>query len=212
MLEVPTPTDEGPTRGRPRLHDDEKVLGAALAAFAVAGFDAMSMRELSRELGLSHGALNQRFGTKKRLFFDAVDYGFGGLLAAMSAHRSRWPAPQDKRAALRDWIRSFLLASVEHPELVRLMNTEGISDSDRLDYIYTTYIGKNLELIAWGAKHSRPSAVRRMTTREFFFLITHGAASPFTLEALSGRFGERWNPQEYAAHMAELLLRILGDD
>jgi AcrR family transcriptional regulator len=200
-----------PGRGRPRLHNDDKVLGVALEAFAVAGFDAMSMRALSRELGLSHGALNQRFGSKKQLFFDAVDHGFGGLLASMSAHRARWPSPQDDRVALRDWIRSFLLASAEHPELVRLMNTEGIGDSARLDYIFATYIGPNIELIALGAATSRPSAVRRMTTREFFFLVTHGAAAPFTLQALSGRFGERWDPQEYAEHMAELLLRILGD-
>ena len=52
------------TRGRPRIRQDDEILDAALRAFASQGYDAMSLRSLNAELGLSHGTISQRFGTK----------------------------------------------------------------------------------------------------------------------------------------------------
>src|SRR3712207_479408 len=92
MAVVETGPADRPGRGRPQRHGDDEVLTAALAAFADAGYEAMSIRSLGRELVLSHGALNQRLGSKDRLFYAAVDHGFGGLADAMAEHVARWPA------------------------------------------------------------------------------------------------------------------------
>jgi AcrR family transcriptional regulator len=199
-------------RGRPKLHGDDEVLHAALVAFAAAGFEAMSIRSLSRDLGLSHGALHQRFGSKERLFYAATDHGFGGLRDAMVKHLADGPAPSDARGALRAGIRAFLLASAEHPELVRLMNTEGIVASERLDYIFATYITPMVRPLPAAAAASTPTAGGRLSTRELFFLLAHGAAAPLTLQALSDRFDDTdgaLDPQRYADHMADVLMRLL---
>ena len=84
------PTDHVPgRRGRPRLVDDDALLGAALHAFAANGFDAMSVRSLNAELGLSHAAVSQRFGTKEELFAAAVGHGLDLLLSDIDAVQRR---------------------------------------------------------------------------------------------------------------------------
>ena len=72
-------------RGRPKIHADDDVLEAALRDFAVYGFEGTSLRSLNAELGLSHGTINQRFGTKERLYLEAVDYGFQKLLQEVNS-------------------------------------------------------------------------------------------------------------------------------
>ena len=200
-------------RGRPQLHADDEVLSAALAAFAEVGYEGMSIRSLSRDLGLSHGALNQRFGSKDELFYAAVDHGFGGLADAMSEHVSRWRAPETGLDTFRNGIRAFLLASAERPEIVRLMNTLGITPSKRLDYVFERYITPMVEPLRQAVLASRPTALSGISTRELFFLVAHGAAAPFTLEGLSDHFNPADGPldaERYAQHMAEVLLRTLG--
>jgi hypothetical protein len=45
-------------------------------------------------------------------------------------------------------IRTFLLHSAEHPELVGLMNIEGRQDTERLTNVFNTYIEPALEPVA----------------------------------------------------------------
>ena len=199
-------------RGRPLLHSDAEVLDAALAAFAAAGYEATSIRSLGRDLGLSHGALNQRFGSKERLFRAAVDHGFGGLNAAMAEHAADRPVA-DGVDALREGIRAFLLASAERPHIVRLMNTLGIAPSERLDYVYDAHVLPMIEPLRQAALAAAPSALGRISTRELFFLVAHGAAAAFSLRALSDRFDDidgTLDPERYAERMADVVLRTLG--
>lgn len=204
--------DRRPGRGRPQLHSDDEVLTAALAAFADVGYEAMSIRSLGRDLGLSHGALNQRFGSKDTLFHAAVGHGFGDLADAMAEHAARWPASIG-RDALRDGIRAFLLASADRPQIVRLMNTLGIAPSERLDHVFEQYIDPIVEPLRDAARTAESTALSRITTRELFFLVAHGAAAAFSLQALSDQFDPIDGPldrERYAEHMAEVLLRTLG--
>lgn len=194
-------------RGRPQLHGDELVLGAALDAFAEVGYEAMSMRSLGRRLGLSHGALNQRFGSKEQLFYAAVDHGFGDLADAMQRHSTRWPS-SSALDDIRNGIRAFLLASAERPQIVRLMNTLGIAPSDRLDYVFAHHIGPMIEPL----RAASEVTVTEVSARELFFLIAHGAAAAFTLQGLSAHFDNTdgpLDPARHADHLANLLARAV---
>src|SRR5258707_891154 len=66
--------------GRPRREDSpaslDDILGAALKAFATRGYDGVALRTLNRELGVSHNALNGRFGSKEALWYATVDWAF----------------------------------------------------------------------------------------------------------------------------------------
>lgn len=71
-------------RGRPSREDgpvapNDHLLPLALATFADLGYEGASMRDLCRRLGVSHNLLHQRFGSKDRLWYTAVDHGFSAL-------------------------------------------------------------------------------------------------------------------------------------
>lgn len=207
------------TRGRPRIRQDDEILDAALEAFAAQGYDAMSLRSLNARLGLSHGTISQRFGTKERLYFAAVDRGFATFLADIDARRQTALAAADVRddlMELRATIRSFLGAAVHRPEIGRLMNQEGLYESPRLDYILEQV------LVPWfagfGGQLERLRAagrIRPVTTRTIFFLVAHGAEAPYTLTALSDAFDHLdgpLDPDRHADDVTDLILQgILVD-
>src|SRR3978361_381035 len=76
-------------RGRPRREDSpaslDDILGAALKAFTTQGYDGVALRTLNRELGVSHNALNGRFGSKEALWYATVDWAFQPLVLRVAA-------------------------------------------------------------------------------------------------------------------------------
>ena len=213
------PADKAPapmveTRGRPRIKQDDEILTAALEAFAAQGYDAMSLRALNAELGLSHGTISQRFGTKERLYFAAVDRGFAKFVEDIDQRRSHLLAatdPADDLADLRATIRAFLGAAEQRPELGRLMNQEGLESTVRLrhivDSVITPLFGIVGELL--GRLHAE-GRIRPVAVRGLFFLVTHGAEAPFTLTALSEAFDRidgPLDPECHADEMTDLIMR-----
>lgn len=198
------------TRGRPRLRGDAEILGAAIRAFAAAGFDGMSLRSLNRDLGLSHGTINQRFGSKEQLFYAAVDHDFGALMAEVAAELAIRPPAGDEIEQLRDTIRAFLVASARRPELLRLMNQEGLTASPRLAYIFDRFVRPTIESNLSGLQRlADRGVVRPHAMRSVFFLMTHGAAAPFTLAALSRHFDEadgEVDDDEHAQALADIIV------
>lgn len=197
-------------RGRPRLLDDSVILVAALSAFSDHGFDAMSLRSLNRDLGVSYGMVNQRFGSKEKLFYAAVDHGFNRLFAAVAALTAAEPAPSDDLEYLRVQVRLFLNASIVRPELLRLMNREGLEDTDRLRHIWTQHIEPRIRPLHLLLRSlAEAGTIQPVSTRSFFFALTHGATAPYTLAALSCRFDDLdgpLDPDEHARLMADLLV------
>ncbi|HYR15878.1 MAG TPA: TetR/AcrR family transcriptional regulator [Mycobacterium sp.] len=178
-----------PPRGRPRLCDDDAILLAGLRAFAEHGYEAMSLHALNAGLGLSHGTINERFASKEQFWYAAVDYGFRHLVADISGELQRRAVPGDDLSLLRGNIRAFLVALSRHPELVRLINQEGVHPSERLDYILTRFVLPALsESVEAMNRLADAKTLRRIPARTLLFLVVHGAAAPFTLQPLSERF------------------------
>src|SRR5260370_860760 len=123
----------GPTtsrRGRPRAEDSpassDEILLAALRAFATRGYDGTSVRELNKQLGVSHNLLNRRFGSKAQLWRATVDR-FSGAAAAELA----MAVADDEggpRETLRRLIVRFIDVQARRPELARLMNVDEAND------------------------------------------------------------------------------------
>jgi AcrR family transcriptional regulator len=214
---VTTPVDQitrRETRGRPRIRQDEEILQAALESFAAQGYDAMSLRSLNAQLGLSHGTISQRFGSKERLYFAAVDLGFASFLADLAARRRAALAeldPGDDVADLRATIRAYLGAALIRPELGRLMNQEGLCRTARLDYIVDHVMEPLLGPIGGYLERLQQSGrIRPVTARALFFLIAHGAEAPYTLTALSEAFTPLdgpLDPERHADEVTDLIVR-----
>jgi len=206
--------------GRPRLEDSpatlEEILGAALKAFATQGYEGVSVRTLNRELGGSHNLINGRFGSKEALWYATVDWAFQSLVARLSTAFD--PTLSDPLEQLRNTIRAFLLHSAEYPELLGLMNIEARQDTERLAYIYNTYIEPSLAPIARLLDHlDAEGRTRPISLRTFNFMVAHGAAAQFTLVALARHFdpADPLDPAagtEHAAHAADLMIRAIAID
>ncbi|MDQ2650289.1 MAG: TetR/AcrR family transcriptional regulator, partial [Actinomycetota bacterium] len=101
-------------RGRPPgggvAHSTEELLDRALEAFAERGFEGTSVRELARDLGVSHNLIPQRLGSKEDLWFAAVDRGFGFLAVELTSVLVEVNDADDDLARLRALVRRFIEA------------------------------------------------------------------------------------------------------
>ncbi|MFJ3581718.1 TetR/AcrR family transcriptional regulator [Streptomyces sp. NPDC090127] len=177
------------TRGRPRKDETpapaEEVLQAALQAFATHGFQGVSLRTLTEELGVSHNLLHQRFGSKQALWKAAVDWGFGLLVAELLASDDESAPPPDR---LRTFVRTFARFSGHHPELLRLMNIEGGHPGERLDYITDTYtvpvVARFLPIRDELVHHGE---IRPVPAEVIFYMITSGGGAMYASRAQAER-------------------------
>jgi AcrR family transcriptional regulator len=188
------PQDDRQKRtGRPRAQDApatlEQILEAAFRAFATYGYDGVAVRTLNRELGVSHNLIHQRFGSKRDLWYAAVDRAFSQQITELASAFD--PTLTDPLDQLNHAIRRFVHYNGERPELLGLMNIEGRVDSERLDHIYVNYIAPALAPLGRLLDHLRDQGrIRPISLRALFFLIAHGAPAPFTLGPLARHFDQ----------------------
>ncbi|MGW4528741.1 TetR/AcrR family transcriptional regulator [Amycolatopsis sp. NPDC004378] len=201
-------------KGRPRNGDDpapeELVLATALHHFATRGYDGVSVRDLNRALGVSHNLLHQRFGTKERLWYASVDWGFGGLIGELIRVDEEGNSFEQRLHAM---IRAITLHAADQPDLLRLICTESARAGARLDYLTDVYIrpiharlGPLYTDLA-GAGRLRPVPVSAV-----FHLITFGCGAPFSSNALTmNLFGEEpLTPEGRAEHADAVAALIVG--
>jgi AcrR family transcriptional regulator len=194
----------------------EQIFSVALRAFATLGYDGVSLRALNSELGGSHNLLNGRFGSKETLWYATVDWAFAPLAQRVATAFD--PTLTDPLEQVRRFIRVFLLYSADHPELLGLMNVEGRQDTERLAYIYNTYIEPAWEPVQRLLDHLVDEGrIRAMPMSTFHFLLTHGAGGPFTLAPLARHFSgidrpRPPTPKEHAELSADFFVRGLQVD
>jgi TetR/AcrR family transcriptional regulator len=79
------------------------------------------------------------------------------------------------------------------------MNIEGRQDTDRLTYIYDTYIEPMLKDVARLLAHlADQGVIRPIPLRTFHFLLAHGATAPHALVPLATKF-DPTSPSDPAA-------------
>jgi AcrR family transcriptional regulator len=161
----------------------------SLQHFATLGYDGVSLRTLNRELGGSHNLLNGRFGSKEALWYATVDWAFAPLSRRMAGAFD--PTLTDPLDQVRTFVRVFLEYSAEHQELVGLMNIEGRQDTERLAYVFDTYISPTMGPLRRLLDHLvAEERIRPIPLSLFHFILTHGAAAPFTLQPLTRMFAK----------------------
>jgi len=191
----------------------EAILEAALDAFAKQGYDAMSIRELTRRLGVSHNLVHHYFRSKAELWRACIDLSFG-TLAVEIAHALAPPADDaaDVLARLRELFRLFITLTARYPANGLIITREGALGGARFDYIYENYVAPNLVVFRQMLTAGKKSGVVRPDAdlRTFFFLLTDGGAGPYTSRPFAKRLDARdpQRPDAIAAH-AELVADVL---
>lgn len=110
-------------RGRPG-HDQEAVLRAAIDLFNRQGYDATSMGDLARELGLTKSAIYHHVPSKEHLLERALDEALGELTAALDAVGADGGLSPAER--LRAAVRASVVVLAEHlPAVTLLLRVRG---------------------------------------------------------------------------------------
>jgi AcrR family transcriptional regulator len=169
----------------------EEILQVALEAFGAVGYDAMSVRELTRQLGVSHNLVHHYFRSKADLWRAAIDHAFGTVSAELATAFRAAPAQDDVLAALHQIMVIFLTVTARFPANGHIIVREGALGGPRLDYLFERYVEPNLA--PWRALVRRGQRERRIRAdfdiRTLFFLLTDGGAGPYTSQALARRIG-----------------------
>jgi len=99
-------------------HGDLKVaiLEHAAQTIATEGLEALSLRAIARDLGVSHGAPNRHFKNKAQLLAVLATSGWQQITAA-TLQAIETTEPQDPSARLNAMGRGFLKWALEHPSL-----------------------------------------------------------------------------------------------
>ena len=199
---------------RPPLLSDEAILERAFAAFASAGYDAMSVRALNAELGLSHETISKRFGPKADLFRAAVVYGVAIFIADFDAAVQERPSVDDLER-LNAMVRAFMVAISRNPTLGELLHHEGIGEPDRAELMSESGLFERLaELVELLDRLHADGVIRATQLRELWFLM-QGAVGPLRFQGLSKMFDQVDGPvdaDELIERMSAAIMRGMRVD
>jgi AcrR family transcriptional regulator len=191
-----------------------EILDAAVEAFAALGYEATSVRELTRRLGVSHNLVHHYFRSKADLWRAAMDHSFGAITAELAKVMAPAVGDGDVLALLRHATAQFLVMTARFPANGHIIVREGATDGPRLDYIWEHFVAPNVE--PWRLllrQAQREGKVRPdVDVRTLFFLVTDGGAGPYTSPGLAKRIGgpDPLEPGAIRAHaelVADLLMR-----
>jgi AcrR family transcriptional regulator len=182
----------------------ERLVSAAVSAFAAKGFHGTTTRDIANAAGLSPAGVYVHYASKEDLLFSISEEGHRGVLAAMRAATARAQAPAGRLASV---VRAFALWHAERHTRARVVN---------------------YELSALTPEHYAViSEIRRQITREVEGVVEAGrldgsfdvADARMTAGSLLslGIDVARWyrdpgrlSPEQVADHHVDLALRIVG--
>ncbi|SNT44250.1 DNA-binding transcriptional regulator, AcrR family [Asanoa hainanensis] len=115
--------------------DESEILQRGLEAFSELGYEATTMRELARRLGVSHNFVHDRYGSKSAFWRAVVDFALAGVQAERDELLARHAADDDA-VRLEFVVRQLYRTASAASELNRLIADEATRDSERLDYLH----------------------------------------------------------------------------
>ena len=199
--------DDG--RGVTVALNDATVLRRGLDAFAELGYDATTMRELARRLGVSHNFVNDRYGSKAQFWCAVVDSALGDLLVQIEATTD--PQPDDA-VALANAVRHFHRIAARNPQVNRIIADESVRDSGRLDYLHERFISKFWDGIAPIVQRLMDDGRMPEVPLDLVFFAISGPALTLTHDQLARRLGRppTGAPQD-TDQMADQLAQLVLD-
>ncbi len=134
---------------QPAAHADEtrnRILKAAVAAFAELGFEAASTREIARRADIEQGLLTYHFRNKDLLWRAAADRVFGTLREGFMAQLGLAQEVSASERA-RELIRSYVRTMASHPEFFRFIVDQGHRFDERTEWLVDTHIQPAFEMM-----------------------------------------------------------------
>jgi AcrR family transcriptional regulator len=128
-----------PRRRPPAAPAPERILSAALAAFAERGFDGATTREIAADAGVPQGLVSYHYASKQALWEAAADWMFSDLAAEFRAAAEAL-RDVDPATRLRATLKRFARFVARRPELHCFMTHEGSHDGPRLRWLVDRHL------------------------------------------------------------------------
>ncbi|SOX51381.1 TetR/AcrR family transcriptional regulator [Mycobacterium ahvazicum] len=169
------------------------LLDQAQAVLREGGLDALSLRELAREAGVSHAAPRKHFADRDALLDALAERGFDQLAERIGDAAAREPA--DFRRALHAVASAYLEFAVAEPALLDLMFAAKVNNpSDAVRNAFVNHMAALLRIISRGVDAGvyAASDVERLTlvlsasVQGIGGLVTSGRITESQSEALVG--------------------------
>jgi len=191
------------------------VLETALNAFAEHGYDGTSVRDLARQVGVSHNLVHHYYGSKWELWQAALGHALaspGRELFALVDANGRQP---DWEVANREGITGAVLLFARHPAVARIMADESARGGARLDFLFERYIAPFAGLLERLLDGAPAPVKRRIDARAALLFLFAGMTAPFALTGLAAKLDGTAAPSErdltrFAATVAELIAHGLS--
>jgi AcrR family transcriptional regulator len=212
MLDRPQRARGRPAQNADQALDEDKLLGLAFATFAERGYEATTLRDLSKRLGVSHNLLNVRFGRKEDLWVRAVDWR---MAQASPFVEIAFDEQADAEVRLRHLVERFCLWAARNGDIVALTNVEGCRSTWRLDHIVEHFVRpfqRRLDDLLDAVRRQRP--VHGLSTAALMALLVQGVGYYFCAVPMQQRLGagqevDADHADQQAAHLATFLLAAL---
>ena len=161
-------------RSSQRAETRDRIVEAALEAFASLGFRGASTRDIARRAGTNQGLITYHFRSKDELWRAAVDRIFGMLRTSLGEQLADLE-PGDPRERAREVIRAYVRFAAAHPELFRLMVDEGKNSDDRMQWLVDTHLKPPYD--AFGVSGEERVEVIDEALRPHAYYVLAGAGS-----------------------------------
>jgi AcrR family transcriptional regulator len=183
----------------------ERMIAAAAALFARAGFNGVTTRDIAQNANVSEGNIFRYFPSKRDLFIAAIDFELGKLSLRTEA-LERIANVDDSRAALRTLFELITETVVKQPGLVRLLHFSALEFGPDLEPVYRRHLdsiiaasAKNFE--QWSQNYGFRDLSARVTVLSFVatvvllqnYPVFTGSDLPFpSVESAAAAYAELW--------------------
>lgn len=121
------------------VRTQQRLLDAAVEAFAENGFKATSTRNIAQRASVHHPLIAYHFKSKEELWRASADRVFGGLKQALDDAVAN-PTEETRKARMAAMIRAYVRYAAEQPALHRFLVVESARPSPRLDWLVHRYL------------------------------------------------------------------------
>jgi len=208
---IPSAPAPAPKRaGARKVPSAERILDVAIELFSRNGFDGTSTTDIGLGAGVAQSVVLYHYATKEELWRAAMDRLFQRVHAEFRRDRN---VLQDLSSVdrLKVWMRQLVFSSAAHPELGRVIMSEGAAGGPRLKWLINRHLGIDYELYELHFRRAMDDgAIRKYATLPLTILVHAAATMLFNLSPLvEAVYGRSPLDDEVVADQADMVVDII---